>query len=100
MADSHVFPTNHAKEMNQNPPAHTYAAQPTAARLVQSIHPLLRRRVVAYRLGISVPSFDRLRADPQSGFPAAVKLSAQAQALLWHPHEIDAWIATRQRASH
>lgn len=58
---------------------------------------IIRLRDVIGKTGLSKSSVYRLAADPNSDFPAAVRLSQAAVG--WKESEVDAWIQSRRVAA-
>lgn len=59
----------------------------------------MRRKRTALHLGISLPTLDRIRADPANGFPAPIRLGG-GQAIGWLTADIEDWLASRPRVGH
>ena len=64
---------------------------------MQSTERLIRLRAVIEKTGLSKTSVYRLANDPNSDFPAAVRLSQVAVG--WRESEVDAWIQSRRVAA-
>lgn len=58
---------------------------------------VLRRKRVAEMLGISLATLDRLRNEPGSRFPSAIRLGPQAVGFLWQ--DVSDWLAARPRVA-
>lgn len=58
---------------------------------------VIRRKRAAEILSISLATLDRIRSDPSSGFPAAIRLGETAVGFLWK--DIEAWLASRPRVA-
>lgn len=58
---------------------------------------IIRLRDVIGKTGLSKSSVYRLAADPNSDFPAAVRLSQAAVG--WKESDVDAWIQSRRVAA-
>lgn len=69
--------------------------RPTVAQVLGQA--VLRRKRVADMLGISLATLDRLRSDPNNGFPSAIRLSEQAVGFLWQ--DVSDWLAARPRVA-
>ena len=64
---------------------------------MQSSERLIRLRAVIEKTGLSKTSVYRLSSDPNSDFPAAVRLSQATVG--WLESEVDAWIQSRRVAA-
>ena len=65
--------------------------------MTASIKKILRLREVMNKTGLSKTTAYRLAKNPNSGFPAYVRLTEKA--IGWYEHEIDAWINSRRTES-
>ena len=70
---------------------------PTPKPQTQQSERIIRLRDVIGKTGLSKSSVYRLAADPNSDFPAAVRLSQAAVG--WKESEVDAWIQSRRVAA-
>lgn len=100
---AHVHPEQHVPSLGAAPKAHVWAP-PGRAPASQRQHPstqILRMPEVCARVGVARSTiYDWM--DPNSGrhaaaFPVPVKLSSGG-AIGWYESELEAWLATRQRA--
>lgn len=57
---------------------------------------IIRLEALKERLGLGKSAIYDLCNDPDSGFPARVRLSARAVG--WYEHEVSEWLANRPRA--
>jgi prophage regulatory protein len=58
---------------------------------------ILRLEEVIKKTGLGRSTIFKLSADPSNDFPNRIRLSANA--IGWYAHEIDAYLANRQRVN-
>jgi prophage regulatory protein len=60
---------------------------------------ILKRIAVEKKAGMSRSTIYSLLADPNSNFPKPIRL-AGGNSVGWYEHEVDAYLASRPRASY